>query len=430
MILKTQIMDSIYQNDPDWRKAIDIFEEVRTDVLTVIDNMTLAPGIKHAMKEKISLVQISLPYEDPRTMGGDEDCAVDEDNAYYELTNSSFSFCIGSINTSHNEGAFYGTIAHEIAHAVDPNTFLEDVFKKTPMARLLSQIYESNASTPCEKWKRRKEDIFVLPSEIYQLPAGLAAMDQCLADRQHLDELDYSSLDYVSKRIAESSIDSYASEQIFSYLTTPFILKKGALKSNDFYLEPKLFAEAENEYFTDKYFLEGYFHQASVFVQEYKCRLSQSGVTETQAFLEALEETKKLNTVYEYFYSSILGRNSRDLTDFNLSKPSDEDFADWISYRAVELKLKRIPSLEKRRYFMLSGVASYCSPDNLENIAKQKTFIEKNYSRDFHSSDRDRRLKHFTSKTAELLQCTHGEDFKKLNRSCDFLEKPIYPLYQ
>ena len=419
--IKTEIMDAIYLNDPDWRKAVEIFEEVRADVLSVIDKMTLVPEIKQSMKEKISLIKISLPYEDPRTMYGDTSCAEYEDNAAYNLLQNSFYFCIGTINISHNEGAFYGTIAHEISHSIDPNTVLEDIFKQSPMSSLLRQVYESNASVSCKEWERQKNDIFILPSEIYQLPQGLAAIDQCLVDRDHLDELNHSSLDYVSKRTAESFIDSYASENLFSYLTTPLVFKDGVLKQNEFYLNPTLFAESENEYFEDKDFLAGYFHQASVFVQEYKCRLSQVDVTEEQAFSEALEETKRLNAIYEYYYSSILGENSRDLIEFNLSKPSDEDFADWLSYKAVELKLQRIQALQRRRDFILSGMATYCSPEGLENIAKHKILIEKKYSRNFHSPNRDRRLRNFTSKTADLLQCTRGEDITKLDKNCDFL---------
>lgn len=419
--IKTEIMDAIYLNDPDWLRAVKIFEEIRIDVLTVIDKMALAPEIKHIMKEKINLIKISLPYEDPRTMYSDTSCAKYEDNAAYNLLQNSFYFCIGTINISHNEGTFYGTIAHEISHSIDPNTFLEDTFKQTSMPYLLKQLYESNASISCEEWERQKNDIFILPSKIYQLPAELSVIDQCLVDRNHLDELNHSSLDYVSKRITEYLINSYASENMFSYLTTPEVFKDGILETNEFYLDPKLFAESKNEYFKDPYFLEGYFHQASVFVQEYKCLLSQPNTTEKQAFAEALEETKRLNTIYEYYYYSVLGRNSRDLIEFNLSKPSDEDFADWISYKAVELKLQRIQSLQNRRNFILSGMASYCSPESLQSIAKHKTLIEKEYSRNFHSPDRDRRLRNFTSKTADLLQCTRGEDIKKLDKDCDFL---------
>ena len=251
------------------------------------------------------------------------------------------------------------------------------------MSSLLRQVYESNASVSCKEWEKQKNDTFVLPSEIYQLPQRLATIDQCLVDRDHLDELNHSSLDYVSKRTAESFIDSYASENLFSYLTTPLVFKDGVLKNNEFYLNPTLFAESENEYFEDKDFLAGYFHQASVFVQEYKCRLSRMDVTEEQAFSEALEETKRLNAIYEYYYSSILGKNSRDLVGFNLSEPSDEDFADWLSYKAVELKLQRIQFQQRRRDFILSGMATYCSPEGLETIAKHKVLIEKKYSRNF-----------------------------------------------
>ena len=419
--IQTEIMDAVYLNDSDWLRIVKIFEEVRTDVLTVIDKMVFAPETKHIMKEKINSVRISLPYVDPRKAGSYEGCAKYSNNAHYNVLQNSFYFCMGAINISHNEGSFYGVIAHEISHSIDPKTFSQDIFQQTPLSRLVGQLYKSNASLSCEDWEKQKTDVFVLPSEIYQLPEGLAAMDQCLVDRQHLNKLDHSSLDYVSQRIAESFINSYAGSHRFSYLTTPETFKDGALTNNEFYMEPKLFAEAENGYFENEYFLSGYFHIASAFIQEYKCRLPQPNITEEQAFAEALEETKRLNTIYEYYYLSILGENVLALVPFNLSKPSGEEFADWIAYKVMELKLQRIQSLENKRNFIFSGTSRYCSPRGLESIAKHKTLIEKTYSRNFHSPDRDRRLKHFTPKTAEFLQCVRGEDIKKLDKNCNFL---------
>lgn len=418
--IKKEIMDAIYSNDPNWLKIVGIFKEVKRDVLTVIDNLTLSPETKHVMKEKVSSVKISLPYADTGREGYIRNCDTYLKNAYYHSLQNTVSVCIGSVNTSNSEGSFYGMIAHEIAHSIDPLVFSIDILEQAPISQLLSQLYESNASLACADWEKRKNETFVLPSEMYQLPEGIAAIDQCLVDRQSLDELNSSSLNYVSQRIAESSIDSYASQQIFSYLTTPEIFKHGDLKNNEFYMDPKLFEESKNEYLEIRYFLPGHFYTTSVFIQEYKCRLAQMDITEEQAFIEALEETKKLNAIYQYFYFSILGRNSKKLVIFNLSKPSNEEFADWISYKVVELNLERMPSLESKRNLIFSQIAGYCSQIGLEDIAKHKTLVERNYSRRLHGLNRNRRLKSFTPKTAKLLQCIPGENIKRPDK-CDFL---------
>ena len=417
--IKTEILDAIYLNDPDWLKILEAFGEVRADVLKALDQMDFAPETRRLMIEKISSIELSLPYEDPRTADSRPSCSESEDNGYYMPLANRFVICMGTVNISQNDGAFYGTMAHEIAHSIDPNVFLEDIFKKTALARLLSRVYDSSGSLPCGEWEREKAAAFAPFPEIYSLPPGLGAIDQCLADRSGLDDLNSSSLDYAGKRRSEMSMDSYASWNDFSYLTAPEIFKKGHLKANEFYLNPKLFAESENQYFESMYFLKGgSFHPPSVFVQEYKCRLLQPEANEEAVFAESLEETKRLSAAYEYNRSSVLGRNSRSLAGFNLSRPSDEDFADYLADKAVEMKLQRISSLESRRSFSLSRGASYCQPDSLERLAKNKILIEKRHSRSFHSPNIERQLKNFTQKKAELLQCRQGEGAKKLEKNC------------
>lgn len=415
--------------------------------------MVLTPETKQIMKEKIRLIKLSLPYEDPRTAYSSADCATYGNNAFYDSVTNSVHLCMGSINTSDNVGAFYPVIAHEMAHSIDPNGFLKDMLKQSPLFQALRELYESNASLPCEEWERQKATVFVLPSEIYQLPEGLAAIDQCLENKEHLNELNSQFLDYVNKQIEETSIRfSDANRDTFSYLTTLEFFRKGVWEKNEFYLEPKLLAES---YFEEDYFLLGHFHKASVFVQEYKCRLLQQGVTKEQAFADALEETKRLNASYEYSYFGVLGRNSEYLEDFNLSKiggfedlfsfkifepnlrHASEDFADFISFKTLELKLQRISSLKERRDFILAGSAFYCRPEEtLERLEEDKIFkmvvtiigkkvIERASTVGSHSLDRDRRLRQFTPKTADLLQCIPGEDIKKLDKNCDFLMKNL-----
>ena len=424
--IKTEIMDAIYLKDSDWLKALHLFDEVQKDIMTVIDKISLTPEIKEALKEKVSSVKISLPYEDPRKTSSMGECTTYMNNAFYNSVNNTVYFCIGAININ-SESSTYRTMAHEIAHSIDPGIISIDVLHKTPLFHFLRQLYESNASLPCEEWKKQKNHIFVLPFEIHQLPEGMAKIDQCLVDRQNLSELNYSSLAHASYNMAKNGIVRYAKNNTFTYLTTPEVPRDGILQKNEFYMNPKFFAETRTKYLENTTFSFGYFHTPSVFVQEYKCLLEQSDVTEEQAFDKSLQETQKLSTVYQHHYLSVLGKNAKALIRFNLSKPSSEEFADWISYKTVELKLQRIPSLKKRREFVMTGTATYCKPTGLESIAKHKVLIEKKaYSnKKLHSPARERRLKTFTPKTAELLQCTRGEDIKKLYKNCDsVMENP------
>ena len=415
--IKTKIMEAIYLNDPDWLRAVQIFKTAKNDILTLIEQMDLNPETKNIMMKKVSSVTLSLPYEDNRLLGTGEACAEYEDNAYYLINLNKITVCMGRVNGSFNEGALYGVIAHEIAHSVDPENFLLDVFKQSSMASSLKELYQSNASLSCEDWKKIKNETFLQPSEMYQLPGKLETLDQCLVDRRGLNDITPSSLDYISERFAEEAMDIEASSNNFSYLSAVEIFEDGVLKDNEFYLNPKLFEEANNGYFEVPRFQSGFFHDISVFIQEYKCQLLEYE-EEIRAFSTALEETKKLRKTYDYYLYSLLGRNASELAFFNLSKTSSENFADWMSYKAMELRLEREKSVEERRSFLLADISIYCEPQGLARVAKDKTLIEKEYSRAYHPLNRNRRLNRFTPKIANLLECNRGEEIQKLDNQC------------
>ena len=429
--IKREIMDAIYLQDLDWLRVVELFDEVKKDILNVIDKMRLTSETKLTLKGKINSVKLSLPYEDPGSMNSSPGCATHKNNAFYTLTLSGnrFAFCIGAININ-SEGFIYRTMAHEIAHSIDPKFFLLEVLYSSPLFHSLRQLYRSDASLTCEKWTKQKNDTFILPSEIYQLPEGLADLDQCLVDRTHLKDLNSDSLDRQSDKISHKAMSAYANKNTFTYLSSPEVIKNGKRIKNEFYMKPKLFSEKDNSYFEDALFTKGYLHLPSVFIQEYKCLLKRTDtegqafsatLKEEQAFSAALKETEKLNKIYQYYYLSILGRNTynQGMTHSKLSKPSSEEFADWIANKAMELKLQRIASVKNRREFVMADAALHCRPESLQTIAKGKVYIEKDYSQRSHPLKRARRLRAFTPKTAELLQCTRGEDIKKLYQNCD-----------
>ena len=418
-----EIMDAVYLNDPDWQRVVRVFKEARQDVLRVLERMDLNPETKDFMKAKVNAVKLSLPYMEKIETDNIKDCATFEIAAYYISSSNTVFICMGQVNTSLNEGNFYVTAAHEIAHSIDPGTFLLDIFKQTPMAHLLKELYETHASLDCDDWEERKNEIFVFPSEIYQLlQEKFNSLDQCLVDRQDHRDINHQSLEYVSVAISKRAMAHDANTHTFSYLTTVEIFKAGVLRNNEFYLEPRLLEESRNRYQEVRHFQQGFFHDLSVFVQEYRChRLSGSDREEEEVFAESLEETHRLRDIYEYELANIVGRNSRKLAAFKLSKPSHEDFADWISYKALELKLRRIPSIGARRAFLISGIYEYCKSEDLDGIASRKRLTEREYRipAPLHPLWRYRRLRAFTPKIADLLKCSRGEEIISLDRNCD-----------
>ena len=417
--LNTEIMDAVYLNDPDWQRVVRVFEEAKKDILAVIDPMPVYPGLKDFMKKKVRLITLSLPYEIFNF--SQVHCNSSSHNAYYNPSLNQVVMCIGRINTILSEGGLYGTIAHEIGHSIDPTKFLLYIFRQTHMYRNVNVLYEYNSSLSCNHWEKVKKEYFILPFGIYQLPEEFAAIDQCLVNRDHLDELSPSTLAYVSHRFSEELMDYHSSKNSFTYLITPEIFKDGMLEENEIYLNPRLLMNSMNNTIQLGPFHKGSFNDIFIFTQDYKCRLSESDISEERAFFEAMEETKKLKTIYYHNYFSILGRNARELIPFHLSEPSHEHFADWISYKAIELKLKREPSVENRRIFVLSSASCYCEPWGLDKMASTQRAVEDSYSKLIHPLNRNRIMGHFTPEVANLLHCKRGEEIIKLDRNCDSL---------
>lgn len=420
--LRAEIMNATYLHDPDWQRVVRVFEEVKKDILTVIDQLTLTPEAKNFMNRQVNQLTLSLPYSVP----GDNriDCNKYSDGAKYYPLQSQVVVCLGRINTFLSEGGLYGVLAHEVAHSIDPNRFWSYVFMQTKIYRDLIALRHSNSSLSCEYWEQMKVDYSKLSPHIYQLPFGLAFIDQCLVERDDLDEINPVGVNYASKRLAEEIMVYHASRNTFTHLTTPEFSRDGVSEANKTYLNPRLFEKSVNHVIQVGPFHRGSFDDIYVFTQDYKCRLSESDVSEETAFLEALEETEQIRKSYYYFYLSLFGKNADELIPFNLSKPSYEYFADWMSYKAIELKLKRESSIKSRRIFFLSGIANYCKPGNLERTAKAQSLAEHRYSRNVHPLNRSRMMGHFTSEIANLLRCNRGEETIQLDRKCLF--DPLY----
>ena len=118
------------------------------------------------------------------------------------------------------------------------------------------------------------------------------------------------------------------------------------------------------------------------------------------------------NKVFQQTYSqnwfATCGRDCSDLISKRLSRSANEDFADWAMVRALELRLKREPTLAKRREMAAHSTAFFCSVPSVLRDASALTNIEKKHSFEPHPDDRARLIRFFTPAVSELLGCASG----------------------
>ena len=225
--------------------------------------------------------------------------------------------------------------AHEIARAVDPTAISYDHYLLTAMAKLLSEIYTSNTEWPCNDWDTRKKQVFNLPTELFSLPSGIAGLSKCLVDTIHFNEINHDTLTYASQRLAVQDIDLEASRRRFTFLTTTHTFIDGILIETKYYINSKTLAESLKAFLPVQVFERGFLDTLSDFVQEFECGLKDENETnENELFQAALEEAARLSQIYYCTMSSILNVISNTLIPYNLSKPANEAYADWISNRA------------------------------------------------------------------------------------------------
>lgn len=76
-------------------------------------------------------------------------------NAFYSPSHHAFTVCAGYFNSFQSESALYGTIAHEIAHAIDPlSNAAHQCRTESPVFQSLNRLVgASGPGMPCNEWE-------------------------------------------------------------------------------------------------------------------------------------------------------------------------------------------------------------------------------------------------------------------------------------
>ncbi len=428
--IKNEVLDAKYLNHPNYKNVEQIFINVKKDIVSVIDSLNIKETIKTYMKRKVNNVKLSLPYEDPRKVGVQTECSIDLKNAFYIPSKNVFTVCAGYFNGFQVTGHLHRAIAHELSHSIDPQQIAQDRFRNSPLSRLMADLYSSNASLDCNQWKKNANEIIKMPESIVKSPKNIKKLNQCLVNREDLKELTLEALETPTELVTLKKIHNYAGIKLFSRLAQSKITIKGKRLGNEFYLNPQLLEASLNKNMPEQYYSRGYFHVGAVFAQNYRCflrdfyklNINAEKKSTLESFEKAINETQRMFKAYKMTLFSYVGQNDKYLQFHDLAQPADEEWAEWIAGKVLEVRLNSLQNENEKQIFAISTQAKFCNENESEKFSNAKLQIEKSFSRNAHPLKRNRRLSYFNKTFSEVLDCNRTATITKLVDNCNLPE--------
>ena len=422
--VERQVLDAKYSNHPNWVRVKETFEQVRRHLISMVEGFPLEKKAKRRMRSKLESVELTLPYQDPKLFGARESCGTTELNAYYRLSRNKVTVCAGYFNSLQSKGKIFSTLAHEIAHAIDAATLSFDAFAETELAQLMMEVSNESGKLNCKNWSARKKKSFREPRGFFSFHSRIDKIGGCFVDRSDLSPLTLEALVKPSESYASQYLGQYAGQNAFTRLAQPNIFKYEKLIRNEFFDRPdRLSAKMDDSYvFVRSHW--GYFDSISLFMQEYRCKMGAKKLAtkdrefRSKVFAETLAEVEKLYALYWKIYLSFQGRESSRLQQYNLSRPSFENWADWMGRKSFTRFLKEV-SADVKRDMIRAVNASECQRAGLNTVAPQLVKIEKRFSNEEHPESRSRRLGIFTDYVAKVMKCKRGKEIRSRQQQCE-----------
>lgn len=416
--IQSEILEAKYKRHPNWKRVEKVFASAQQDMIAEIQNLNLPEAQKKLMLEKVKSVKLMLPYADPKKLAANASCGSTQMNAFYSPSHHAFTVCAGYFNSFQSESALYGTIAHEIAHAVDPLSNAEHQCRtESPVFQSLNRLVgASGPGMPCNEWEPIAAQ--VKASSIPETPRSfdsLQSLYDCLQPKKHLEAYSAEAVRKIAKRNARVELNSYASAHSLLTLAQPTVTKEGKETPNEFFMRPdrlqasyngNTFHKSRNE---DADVLE-------IFTQSLSCaKVEVDGKTisyqeaplahRAKIFDNAMAETLALLEASKREWYSYCGQNCSEMSVERLSVDSSENFADWMSNKALNRQLGRIKDLRDRREATALATVDLCERPGPKNDAPDLAASEKKYSLESHPDTRVRRISVFDKKNAEINQC-------------------------
>lgn len=412
MEIRDQLLEAKYKNHPNWKRVEKIYPEVKKDMLKLVDEFELPKSLKAKYLDKINDLELTLPYIDPKKANSSISCGSEEINAYYMPALNKFTMCAGFFNTQISEDSIYRVMAHELAHSIDPQNFLNDLFLESPLHQYISTLSTENEPS-CAEWNYRMNGFFSqIPYESFQYHP-LVNFNDCLLGRDDLRPMNQNIKSEIINNYTKSLISNSASMSHFTVLAQHKTQDdNGNVIDNELYLNPRLYEYRSNGY-NESSNMDP-FRVGHVFTKNLKCITPKEyseleGEDRKRVFQQAIQATLNMMSLLSDNFINFCGKECSHLTGFGVSKSSGENFSDWIATKLLEKKIKEEKNKEGKVQMIQDVVTFHCSRPGIASLAEDLLEIEKLYSLTPHGAEKSRRLSNFTPEIRKQVGCFQNE---------------------
>ncbi len=391
--LKSEIAKAKYEENPNWKRVVRIFGEVKRDLLDEILSFPIPEDRRKEIYNVLQSVELRLPADDPRRFSAYNGCHSTLRDAMYDYRRNAVTICAGYFNSIQDDAGLREMIAHELAHSFDPKTMTLNSVMKSEFGQVVSKF--CGASGPvysCAEWQQVRKK-FVELERVSESELPFRRLTKCLNPASDVEPFESSKIKQKIRRQSSTDIESKKKNELL-----PLIDQLGP------YLRPDLlWARLERGNSGGKCGLDV---APEILVQILRCngfeQVSSVNVQE-HLFRGALQELEQIQNSFHEHYTSACGRDC-------LAKESEsimlinEKFADWIARRILERTMAREQSVPKRKQLALSAVAWGCENKSANRI---------------HPDFKSRRLSLFSPKIAEMVHCSMDNTLPE-RAKCDF----------
>jgi|GEM_PF-3350281 len=430
---QNQLIRAKYENHPNWKRVETAFKQAKNDLIATCQELSIPNSIKKKFLAKLKSIKLSLPFPDPRNISAPSTCTSTEQNAFYFPNANLFTVCAGMFNTFQSEPNLYSVIAHELSHAIDPEVFIQDDYKQSPIGQVIEKLSSSKKPPfSCDEWQQLRDGTLAPIKEIIEPLNPYTKLTDCLAPPlEPLRPFNSKNINPISKRYAATAINQYANANIFSLLVQAKTTNIDKVSDNEFYMRPDRAQALMTGGLINpqKNYLSAI---PATFTQSLTCQQAEqdgkkvdfehaTGKIRQDMFEKAIFESREIQQiVYESIFSRC-GKECAGLVGEDLSRNAQENFADWMASQALPHYLKREKSLEKRRELLSIATLSHCNENpNAKMIDTDLNEIEKKFSFDRHPDNRIRRLSFFTPEVAKTVGCEIDNEIKRGFGECSF----------
>ncbi len=450
--LKSEAARAQWKNHPNWQRVERTFVTTQALLREEIAQMNVTATEKKFLQERVDSVRLVIPSFDPAdgmsppTSDDTGACATTQENAFYNTATNTYTVCAGWVMGITSDSHLISSMAHELAHSIDPDTTCRAAWRNSEPMKYLQKLTRIDAGLLCIDWSKFWAGFNpAVPKTEPIDKKGTTNLYRCLglkSESSGLKKWNAARIAELAEETAEEYMGTYAEVEDFTDMIVepPPKISAATKKLNDpledegsdskdfprvrpsenqtrqrqreLYLKPELIAAANHGASLKDPSLGERYIELFMFKQNFLCNKQDKDKAMEEALEQTLEQAKRI-LIYE---TTFCGRDSLFLKGKpGYSRQVGEEYPDWVADRVFARYLAKEPNLKARRQAFEFAIARRCNSKLRSAEETKLAEIEKQYSTEEHGVNETRINKLLSTEgIPELLNC----QMKNVEKKC------------